>query len=220
MRQRVRELLDDTILYLYQEIPHAVFPVDPSSLAHRLACCRYMTYDQLASVSGTSYEEIVKACASLDGSTQYDPNTGRYLIAVNTSGRYNASPARIRWTTAHELGHIAAGHFIEIAESGCELVSPSDFQVMEEEADYFAASFLAPIPAMKRLQVRRAADIRDWFGLSQTAAEYRWTDLRHDEYDQRLEQHFRLWYPRSSVKTHRRLHPRNLDIAMDDCGGI
>ena len=128
---------------------------------------------------------------------------------------YGASKARIRWTTAHELGHISAGHFIELAQNMPDIQQPSAFREMEEEADYFAASFLAPIPALKALRVRRPADIRDWFGLSQTAAEYRWSDLQRQQYDERRDDLFWIFRPSSDIKEFRRAHPKGIDIRMD-----
>ena len=213
MRESVRTALDDAILYIYREIRYPVFPLDPSVYVRRVARCRYITYDDLARVSGTGYKEVVNACRSVDGCTQYEPTTGRYLVAINTSDQYSASKSRVRWTTAHELGHIAAGHFVELYHRGADWISPSEFSEMEEEADYFAASFLAPIPAINMLRVKKPADIRDWFGLSQTAAEYRWADLRRQQADERLEDHFLIFRPRSVVKDGRAL--KGIDVRMD-----
>ena len=212
MREGVRKRLDDTILYLYQVIRYPVFPVDPTTIVRKVEKCRYITYDELARVSGTRYEDVVKACQSLDGSTQFEPATGRYLVAINTSERHGASRQRIRWTVAHELGHIAAGHFLEVAEKTCDIRYPSSSGEMEEEADYFAASFLAPIPAMRQMRVKRPADIRDWFGLSQTAAEYRWADLQKESWDERLEDYFHSFRSKSTVKEARRMSTRGIDI--------
>ena|GEM_PF-3124296 len=215
MRDDVRRKLDDAILYLFQEIRYPVFPLNPEEIVRNVYRCGYITYDELAAASKTGYRDVVKSCESLDGCTQYDPATGRYLVAINTSDLYGASRARIRWTTSHELGHIAAGHFIELAESGDRRMNPSDHLDMEEEADYFAAAFLAPIPAMRMLRVKRPADIRDWFGLSQTAAEYRWTDFHRQREDQRLTDYFRLFRPRSKTKEFRAFHPKGIDVSMD-----
>lgn len=216
MRDEVRQRLDDMILFLYRQIRYPNFPVDPSVSIRRIPHCRQITYDNLAMASRTDYRTVVKACESLDGCTQYDPVTGRYLVAINTSDLYSASPARIRWTKAHELGHISAGHFVELAERGATRLNPSEFREMEEEADYFAAAFLAPIPALKALHVRRPADIRDWFGLSQTAAEYRWSDLQRQQYDERLDRLFWIFRPTSDVKEFRRRRPKGIDIRMDE----
>ena len=215
MRDGIRQKLDDAILYLYRELRYPVFPVQPESVVRRVYRCRYISYDDLARVSGTSYEEVVRACNSIDGCTQYDPASGRYLVAINTSDRRGASPARIRWTTAHELGHIAAGHFVELASRTEGGLQPSEFHEMEEEADYFASAFLAPSPAIQMLRAKNPANVRDWFGLSQTAAEYRWSDFRNVRCDERLEDYFYLFRPRSEVKDAQRMDTRKINVFKD-----
>lgn len=198
MREHIKERLDNQILELYERIQYPVFPIKPAYIIKGLDNCEYISYDRLALVSHSSYNEVVIACNSYDGCTQYDTKGKRYLIVVNTSARHNASKARIRWTCAHEIGHVLSGHFIELEGSGED---PSDNAEMEEEADYFAASFLAPLPAIKYLNATRPADIRDWFGLSQIAAEYRWNEYKRAIADHRLDTHFRFYRPRSTVKS-------------------
>lgn len=215
MREHIRRRLDDEILRLYREMRDVNFPLVIGKVMVKLQNCRCISYDDLARAGKVSYRDVVSACRSLDGCTQYDPKTGRYLIAINTSDQYSATKARIRWTTAHELGHILAGHFVELAERGEKELSPSSFDEMEEEADYFAASLLAPIPAMKLLWVKRPAQIRDWFGLSQTAAEYRWADFQRDSGDPRLEEHFRIFFPRSETKYMQMLYPKKIDVVPE-----
>ena len=215
MKEDVRQRIDDQILWLYRSIRYPVFPIDPMTVVRKIPGCRYITYDQLAAVSGTDYQSVVKACESIDGCTQYEPKTGHYLIAINTSKQYGASKARIRWTTAHELGHVSAGHFTEPEYARMNMMDPSLFYEMEEEADYFAASFLAPIPAILTLRARKPADIRDWFGLSQIASEYRWADMLRWTYDQRLADYFRYFRPVSDVKEAKRLSTYRMDVLAD-----
>lgn len=212
MRDHVQSQIDRTILNLYRNIRYPVFPIEPSVIIRKIPYCRYISYDRLAYVSHTTYQEVVHACNSLDGCTHYDVKKDRYLIAINDSDKYNASKARIRWTSAHELGHVLAGHFIELFDTGR---TPSSISDMEEEADYFAASLLAPLPAIKLLRAKRPADIRDWFGLSQTAAEYRWADYKKFPIDTNLEDYFHIFFPRSNMKDSQRLNTRRIDIAVD-----
>lgn len=210
MKDSARTSIDDSIFSIYKKIRSPIFPIHSQDIVKRVHNCRYITYDELARVSNVDYPDIVKACKSLDGCTQYDPATNRYLISINTSPRYGASQARIRWTVAHELGHIIAGHFTKLNSS------ISSLKWMEEEADYFAASLLAPIPAMLLMRVRKPANIRDWFGLSQTAAEYRWSDLQAQHYDERLMDHFQIFRPRSFTKDSMLSYPKNINIIADD----
>ena len=174
MRKEAKARIDRAVLYLYRNaFSEILFPIQPEKVVHRLALCRYITYEELAMASGKTVRDVVKACNSSDGCTHYDPKKNRYLMAINTSGR---SRARTMWTTAHELGHIAADHFVELVNDGKLEALPSELVYMEEEADYFAASFLAPFPAIRLVRAKSAGDIRAWFGLSRTASEYRWEE--------------------------------------------
>ena len=199
MRDEIKLKIDSAILFLYQNLFRTpVFPIEPLKVVCRLEKCRCLSYEELAAHSGASMAEIIRAFNSSDGSTHYDPSADRYLMALNMSGR---SGARIRWTTAHELGHIAAGHFQELSDAGLLEASSEMLPQMEEEADYFAASFLAPIPALRALRVKSAADIRDWFGLSQTAAEKRFAEYNKGEEPSQIDEFFAEHRPKSSVKS-------------------
>lgn len=199
MRDEIKLRIDSAILYLYESLFRTpVFPIDPFKVVRRLEKCRCLSYEDLSNTCGVPVTDIIRAFNSSDGSTHYDPVTDRYLMALNMSGR---SKARIRWTTAHELGHIAAGHFQELSDAGLFEASSEMLPQMEEEADYFAASFLAPISAMRILRVKSAADIRDWFDLSQTAAELRYAEYSKGEEPSRMDQFFAEHRPKSPVKS-------------------
>lgn len=199
MRKEVLEKLGRSLILLYENAypGGVVYPIQPTVAIRRLTKCRCISYASLAEMCGKTETEISRLLGSSDGCTNYDPRRDRYLVALNLRGR---SHARMRWTAAHELGHIAAEHFIELVNSGKTEANPRDLPVMEEEADYFAASFLAPIPAMRELRARSASDIRILFDLSQTAAEYRWAEYqrRKDEPDA-IDAYFRRHRARSEA---------------------
>ena len=179
MREDIKNRLDHIILWIYQtELRHVSYPVTPMGVILRMQNCKMRSYQQLAIDSGTGVPDVILAMHSADGCTNYQPAQQRYLIAYNKDGR---SKARIQWTLSHELGHILSGHFIELYEDSKTAASPSELKYMEEEADYFAANFLAPLPSIYALKAQTAADVRDWFGLSQTAAEYRWAEYLRSE---------------------------------------
>ena len=169
MREDVLKLLDNMILLLFENEYDLQFPINPAAIINKLYNCRVMTYNCLAETTGKTIQDIINVCHSSDGCTYYDKQKSRYLVLINTSGR---NSQRVRWTTAHELGHIMAGHLTEITKSSSDVIE----NYMEEEADYFAASFLAPIAAIRRINVRDSEDIAYCFGLSQTAAAIRWAE--------------------------------------------
>lgn len=213
MRDCIRHRIDQHVLYLYENALVGVsFPVQPLAVLMKLRNCRYISYRKLATETGKSVAELSRALGSPDGCTTYDGKNFRYLVAINPEGR---SRARVRWTTAHELGHIAAGHFAELASDGRPLASPSELEYMEEEADYFAASFLAPLAAVRMLRPKSAANIRDWFDLSQTAAEYRWAEYLRNREPTVMDEHFRVFRPHSAVLDGRLQCARPADIWPD-----
>lgn len=176
MRPEVKRTLDDTIKYLYHnQLANAAFPIEPRFIVDRLYKCRYISYARLAKESRKTINDIIDAFRSQDGCTHYDLRNDRYLISINETGR---SKARIRWTIAHELGHISAGHFVELANQGIFEIPTDGYQFMEEEADYFAASLLAPLPAIKAAHIENPDEIRKLFGLSSIASNYRFSEYR------------------------------------------
>ena len=175
MRDEIKKTLDESILYLYENaFPSLTFPIEPFFVVNKLEKCRYVSCAKLAKISGQNIPDIIRACNSSDGCTHYDKRRDRYLMVINESGR---SRARVRWTMAHELGHISAGHFIELSNAVLAEATPNSLLYMEKEADYFAASFLAPLPAIRILNAKCADDIRVWFGLSHIASEHRWEEF-------------------------------------------
>ena len=78
---------------------------------------------------------------------------------------------RIRWTLAHEIGHIYIGH-LEVIE-GAEIAYNEQrgfYDQFESEADYFAWNLLAPLPILREMGIRSASEIKATYGLSNQAA--------------------------------------------------
>lgn len=106
---------------------------------------RLMSYEDYC-----RYNEIeMQVCFSLfgkDGATI--ENNGKYLIVYNKNQRVKD---RVRFTLAHELGHIFHGHHQEL---GLEIlqrlwVEKSLYDVMEDEANCFARNLLCPAIAVQ-----------------------------------------------------------------------
>ena len=85
--------------------------------------------------------------------------------------RSSCTPERKRFTVAHELGHILAGHV-----GAFELVnrepSPKDNPI-EQAANVFASRLLAPACVLWGCGVQSAEDIQRLCCISRQAAEYR-----------------------------------------------
>ncbi len=99
--------------------------------------------------------------------TVYDPDVMPYT--------------RIRWTIAHEIGHIVLGHFHDFAidelKKSAAANGGSPVHVLELEADIFAAELLQPMPILRAIGNLTVAQIQELCGVSKKAATNRKIDL-------------------------------------------
>ena len=166
------------ILQIYRNLDGLSFPLDPRKPFQLMDNCKLMTYKTFSEINRCSLQEVFLLCESQSGCTHYDVSNDRYLVLFNSSTANNNVLGRIRWTLAHELGHVVLKHLPYIAEPHIaehnfnNLSNPE----LEAEADYFAAAFLCPIPLYEMLSIRSARDIEYTFGLSREASECRWND--------------------------------------------
>lgn len=140
--------------------------------------CKLMTYKTFSEINHCSLQEVFLLCESQSGCTHYDVSNDRYLVLFNSSTANNNVIGRIRWTLAHEFGHVVLNHLPYIAEP---LIAEHNFNnlsnpELEAEADYFAAAFLCPMPLFDQLHIQSASDIQNTFGLSYEASEVRWKE--------------------------------------------
>lgn len=83
----------------------------------------------------------------------------------------NVPPARQRFTTAHELGHILLGHLGQHALVNRE-PDPGDNPI-EQAANVFASRLLAPACVLWGCGAKTPEDIMELCGISRQAAEFR-----------------------------------------------
>lgn len=86
---------------------------------------------------------------------------------------------RVRWTLAHEIGHIALGHLEDFEETAINRggLSLEKYKVLEDEADFFAAELLEPMPILKKIGAYNTEEIMKICKVSFSAAENRVRDL-------------------------------------------
>ncbi len=95
-----------------------------------------------------------------------------YTIVYDSS----LSPQRIRWTIAHEIGHIHLNHLTETYA----ITNP------DREAQYFAEQLLMPLPVISTLGTDSVQRIMSLCNVSSEAAQWRMNDLkRHYSYRNR-----------------------------------
>ena len=112
-------------------------------------------------------------------------------------------PDRWRWTLAHELGHIVM--HIDPGES---------HQVVEKQADRFAAEFLAPsheiLPLLFRLNLRRLAALKLEWKISMQALVMRAHDLGTIDSRQKTR-----WFATLNKEGYLKREPTNLDPPVE-----
>ena len=79
---------------------------------------------------------------------------------------------RVRFTIAHELGHILLGHELEAGFGHFRKISEGK-TATETQADEFAARLLAPACVLRGLEAYTTEEIAKICGISRKAAEYR-----------------------------------------------
>lgn len=168
--------VNNQVLNIYSMLPTIKFPLDVKEVIRYIPNCRYMSYQQFAKINQCSIDDIVQICESKSGCTHYDIMNDRYLILCNQSTADNNNVGRQRWTAGHEIGHVICNHhtisaYEKLSENSLLQTTNPEY---ESEADYFAATLLAPFPLFKLLNIKSAIDIQNTFGLSAEASLYRY----------------------------------------------
>ena len=170
--------IDSALETIFSRSYKIYFPIDPRAELKHIPDCKHLSYSQLEQINHCSHREVINACKSINGCTSYDPVKKRYMVYINYSKQDSISFRRIRWTTAHEIGHIVCGHHVELIDAGAPDVSPSDVRLFEDEADYFASCLLAPLPILERFRIDSVDEIYRKFLLSWPASSYCMSDLK------------------------------------------
>jgi len=193
--------VNNEILKIFRQMDRIEFPMDVLSVISSVVRnCRCMTYQEVSDVTGESIDDVAGLCESNSGCTHYDVANDRYLVMYNSSSDNNNNEGRQRWTLGHELGHIVCQHLLmsaccKMSENATTIGVQTD---CESEADYFAATLLAPFPLFKELGVSSAPDVQRVFGLSRAAAINRW-----DRYVKWQKSHLKRAWENDMVREYR-----------------
>lgn len=153
--------VDAAVLSLLEAAGFVSFPVDLMRLLKARGVKYYGYRTSAAAPSGQDGYALARQV----GSAPLE-----YLILIN-----ERNPAqRIRWTIAHELGHIMLGHFER---------QRHDHRA-EREANHFAKALLMPLCVLDHLRVRSPYDIARRCDVSLAAARNRAVDFA--PFDERI----------------------------------
>lgn len=135
--------------YLMQRLRIHTYPINLKYVcAHVIATIQ--PYSYYAKRMGCTVPDYIKIVTAQDGFTLYGGKHHQYVVAYNdTVPNY----PRVRWTLAHELGHILLGHFKDFEgtrfdpEQGQCGLPDDQYAVLDVEANTFAGELLCS-PAM------------------------------------------------------------------------
>lgn len=184
------------VLEIYQQMDTIVYPIRPETVLPYVARnCRVLSYQEMAQAAGCTVEDVAVLCKSNSGATHFEPDSDRCLILYNDA----MNTGRIRWTIAHEVGHICLGHLDAIEEAEIAYTDQREFfDQFESEADYFAWNLLAPLPIMREMGIRSVAEVRSVYGLSIQAAA-----LQYDRYMKWCKSHIKTAWESGMLRAFR-----------------
>lgn len=112
-----------------------------------------------------------------DGFSLYDVGRDVHIVHINAA---LAVDGRLRFTWAHELGHIVLGH---LRDYDCSRLPEEYLRVLDREADVFASELLMPREWVQKYvptpcDRRSIAKLKEFFGVSWGAFVTRLDELR------------------------------------------
>lgn len=144
-------------------------PVKISEILTALGIKVYTYKGNYSNLASFGLEDMTKSCDAFTLRLN-----GKYIIFYDES----KLPARIRFTLAHELGHIILGSGFTKTKTGMLITArnsePAENDSPEEtEANMFAARLLAPSCVLHELKLFTVEEIMKCCNITQSAAKFR-----------------------------------------------
>lgn len=113
------------------------------------------TYSEMAKRMEMTFSEYLAFCGSDDGFTAFNKISGKWIVFYNDM----KSERTVRFTLAHELGHIVLRH------------DDDDDPISQREANCFARNILCPAPLRDGFNLKTVSDYCECFNVSEFMAE-------------------------------------------------
>lgn len=139
--------IEKDISNLYIQLNIGKYPINPMDIATALG------YELITFSKMNSEAKKMLISKDVDGISYYNPVKEKYVIYY----RPNAKKERLRFTIAHEIGHIRMGH-------KCES------ELARRVANYYAAYLLAPTPWIAHADCDDYTDVVNKFFVSEQCA--------------------------------------------------
>lgn len=173
-------------------------PVDIEQIVKNVNGVRLVSYSQHMEKMSLTYKEMLAFAGSNDGCTDFFKRRNRYIVFYNDKDPLLNKTKRYRFTIAHELGHILLKHHLMTEKTRIFRASltQEEYDILESEADYFAALILVPHivlshrkkPIDNGLKLARACNISRNAGDIRFSEYRRWLRNRNPNsgYDQKI----------------------------------
>lgn len=140
--KRAEQLAYETLI----DYSDGEIPIDIKKIIEKHENITLMSYSKFQKNLQLTFDKIVDIYGSEHGFTIYDSKKDIYLIVYNDLD----DPATIRWTIAHELGHVKQEH---LKRADYNLIHYNNGEhPMEKEANTYAKQILAPFPLIAKIK--------------------------------------------------------------------
>ena len=184
------------VLYALERGNSFSLPVQIKKIVRSFPNIRLIPFSKQMKRRNLKYSEMVEFTQSKDACTDYYARQNIYIIYYNDIDKNIVSSNRYRWNIAHELGHVLLNHHVLSKKTRIFRSSLTDYEynLLEEEADYFTQLLLVPHAPLYALMIQNATNIQLICKISVPAALKRFRDYiewkshlnSNDEYDNAL----------------------------------
>lgn len=176
-RKRIKSAVLDTLQEYGKPL---ALPLPIKAIVKHFENIRLIPYSKQMQRYGLTYNEMLDFTGTDDACTDYDANSGLYIIYYNDCDTKKIDNNRYRWNIAHELGHVRLGHHKHYPDSKLfrNRLSAETYKDLESEADMFAAYILVPHIVLSCLEVTSDREIAKLCRVSDTASSYRESDMK------------------------------------------
>lgn len=168
---------------LLAELGICSFPVDPVEIIKRFPNWHLCGWMELKNSTGEK-DPLYLDREDAEAKTEVIRGGSDFLIVYDERIGYDK---RIRWTIAHEIGHIVLGHLIDFDKTALNRggLTENEYKVLEAEAHYFACELLSPKTIIRRFRqlIGDANGIAALCDISYDAAVIRIKELARLDFD-------------------------------------
>lgn len=170
--------VETTVANAFRTLNIKSYPVDIFDVLEQLEFVRVVPYSVFSARFNISTEEVIREFGTEDGCTIYNPRGKRYIIYYNDLDSKLIESSRIRWTLAHELGHISLDHFskMNVTQLRRRSMTNEKYRILEQEANKFAAYFLAHPSVLSEINIQSKEEVQELCELSKMASKYRYEE--------------------------------------------